>query len=79
MEFLPGGTLKDFLDASFPLPGDVLKKILLQMCSGLSEIHRHGIIHRDLKTGNIMLDARCSILDARYSILSAPRSLHLNP
>lgn len=56
MEFLCGGTLREYLEKHHPIPVDEIKNIILQICDGLSEIHRQGIIHRDLKAGNIMLD-----------------------
>ena len=54
MEFLEGETLADRL-ARGPLP---LKKVLeyaIQIADGLDTTHRQGLIHRDLKPGNIML------------------------
>jgi ligand-binding sensor domain-containing protein len=57
MEYLPGGTLKERLAATFPLAPAETKRLALQIASGLAEIHARGVIHRDLKTGNIMLDA----------------------
>jgi ligand-binding sensor domain-containing protein len=57
MEYLPGGTLKERLSNSFPLPPAEVKRLALEVAAGLAEIHARGVIHRDLKTGNVMLDA----------------------
>ncbi|NUN07714.1 MAG: protein kinase [Ignavibacteriaceae bacterium] len=56
-ELLTGGTLKDYISTSFPIPKERMKELLLSIASGLSEIHNAGIIHRDLKSTNILLDA----------------------
>ena len=55
MEYLNGGTLKEKLEKNHPLSLSEIKQYLIQVCDGLSEVHRNGIIHRDLKTGNLML------------------------
>ena len=54
MEFLEGETLADRLRRG-PLPGDQVLKIGAEVCDGLDKVHRCGVIHRDLKPGNIML------------------------
>src|SRR5690554_6153462 len=56
MEYLPNGTLKDFIQKEYPVDLNKIKKFSLQICEGIKEIHNNGIIHRDLKTNNIMLD-----------------------
>lgn len=65
MEYLPGGTLRDYLAGNHPLTPEKAEDFLLQIAAGLREIHSKGIIHRDLKTGNIMLDGdgRVRIMD----------------
>jgi len=72
MEYLAGGTLKQRLDRSFPLPLDEVKRLALQICDGLEEIHRHGIIHRDMKSGNIMLDDAGSIRIMDFGLSKSP-------
>lgn len=54
MEFLEGETLADRLRKG-PLPLDQVLKIGMQICEGLEKAHRMGVVHRDLKPGNIML------------------------
>lgn len=56
MELLSGGTLKDYLAKHHPLPLEKIRRFALQICDGLAEIHKRGIVHRDLKTTNLMLD-----------------------
>ncbi|MEV0840129.1 Stk1 family PASTA domain-containing Ser/Thr kinase [Actinocatenispora sera] len=55
MEFVSGRTLKEVLTAEGPLPPKSALEITADVCSALEFSHRHGIIHRDIKPGNIML------------------------
>jgi serine/threonine protein kinase/tetratricopeptide (TPR) repeat protein len=55
MEFVEGETLSRYLSEHVNIPQKEALEIARQICAGLAEAHRSGIIHRDLKTGNIML------------------------
>jgi serine/threonine protein kinase/Tfp pilus assembly protein PilF len=55
MEYLEGITLYDKIRRDGPMPWKEALNITLEICEGLRLIHEKGIIHRDLKTGNIML------------------------
>src|SRR5687767_3217949 len=58
MEFIEGVDLRHVLTRSgAPLPAEAFE-IAIQLAEGLHAIHEAGIIHRDLKTPNIMRDAR---------------------
>jgi serine/threonine protein kinase len=54
MEFLEGETLADRL-LKGPLPSEQVLKWGIEICDGLEKAHRSGVVHRDLKPGNIML------------------------
>jgi tetratricopeptide (TPR) repeat protein len=55
MEFVEGVTLEQRIDSEGPLSSRDTREIALQVCAGLAQVHRAGVIHGDLKCGNIML------------------------
>jgi serine/threonine protein kinase len=55
MDFVEGRTLADVLDDETFLPSTRVTNIALQMCDALQYAHEKGLIHRDLKSENIML------------------------
>ena len=55
MEYLDGVTLASKIRSDGPLPWKEALNIALEICEGLRIIHENGIIHRDLKSGNVML------------------------
>jgi len=56
MEFVPGEDLKSFLHRSKRLSIGTALSIVRRVCEGLEEAHRLGVVHLDLKPGNIMID-----------------------
>ena len=54
MEFVDGRLLKDMLDDG-PLPVDEAVRITEQVLTALEYSHRAGVVHRDIKPGNIMV------------------------
>ena len=55
MELLPGETLAERLKQEGPMSAVEAEPIVKQIASALSAAHRIGIVHRDLKSANIML------------------------
>jgi serine/threonine protein kinase/tetratricopeptide (TPR) repeat protein len=56
MEFVPGEDLKKFIRKSGQLGAGRAVSIAKQICEGLAEAHHIGVVHRDLKPQNIMVD-----------------------
>jgi len=56
MEHIEGGTLKDRLASTEGLIPDEICNITQQALRGLEYAHRHGVVHRDIKPGNIMIN-----------------------
>ena len=81
MEYLEGETLADRLRKG-PLPLEQVLKVGTAICKGLENAHKTGVIHRDLKPGNIMLTkADTKLLDfglaKPVALKSAPNVLTL--
>jgi len=56
MEYVSGEDLKSFIRRSGKLDISKAISIAKQVCEGLAEAHRLGVVHRDLKSSNIMID-----------------------
>jgi serine/threonine-protein kinase len=63
MEYLPGLSLEDLLDRHGPLPPERVVHFLRQTCQGLREAHGIGLIHRDIKPGNVFAAQRGGLFD----------------
>ena len=71
MEFVDGESLSTLLKRDGKLPVDTSLKILHQTAQGLAAAHDHGVIHRDIKPGNLMLTPRGQIKIADFGIALA--------
>ena len=77
MEYVAGETLADVINRNASLKLSRKLTITLELCAGLAHAHRMGIVHRDVKPANVMLDesGTVKILDfglARPLVLGAP-------
>jgi eukaryotic-like serine/threonine-protein kinase len=63
MEYLPGLSLEDLLERHGPLPAERVIHLLRQTCRGLREAHEVGLIHRDIKPGNVFAAQRGGLYD----------------
>jgi eukaryotic-like serine/threonine-protein kinase len=56
MEYLEGQTLKDLVTAEAPLPQERVIELGLQILQAAGFAHSHGVIHRDFKPHNVIVD-----------------------
>jgi len=57
VEYMEGGALTDIIENN-TLDEDQISGICLETCKGLAHLHSQSIIHRDIKSNNILLDAQ---------------------
>ncbi|MBE2221374.1 MAG: serine/threonine protein kinase [Anaerolineae bacterium] len=68
MRYMAGGSLRNWIKRG-ALSLAQATKVLEQISGALDEAHEHGIIHRDIKPGNIMLDQRGDIFLSDFGIV----------
>ena len=68
MEFVEGESLSQRLKRVGKLSIDESRRILRQTAEGLATAHERGVIHRDIKPGNLMLDQRDRVRIADFGI-----------
>ena len=56
MELLQGPTLAERLAATGPLSAEEALSILAPVCAAIEAGHRRGVVHRDIKPGNVIID-----------------------
>ena len=61
MGYYPGESLKEKI-AKDPIPPEAVLDIAIQLASGMKKAHEHGVIHRDIKPGNIMITAEGTVI-----------------
>jgi serine/threonine-protein kinase len=63
MEYLPGLSFDELLQKHGPMPAARVVHLLRQTCNALREAHSIGLIHRDIKPGNIFAAQRGGLYD----------------
>ena len=61
MELIEGGTLRDRLRNSEPIPPRESAEIVRQLLAGLSAAHEKGLVHRDIKSSNILIEEKTGL------------------
>jgi serine/threonine-protein kinase len=75
MEFIDGEDLASLLRRVGRLPEEKATQIARQLCSALAALHEQGLLHRDLKPGNVMLDGRGRTRLADFGLTAAAEDL----
>src|SRR5881628_906777 len=73
MEYLPGGSMKQRIEQAGPLKTGDAVRIAIEVANGLAFAHSKGIIHADLKPGNILFDANDAAKICDFGIARTPQ------
>ena len=75
MEYLEGVSLEAMIASGRQMPIAEKLGIILQVCSGLTYAHKHGLVHRDIKPANIVIleDGTPKIVDFGIALLGGSR------
>src|ERR687898_668432 len=71
MEFVDGHSCAELLRDKGPMPPRDAVEILCQACRGLDYAHRNGVVHRDVKPGNLMVNTEGVVKLADFGIAKA--------
>ncbi len=71
MAWVEGEDLAQFIHRSGPLPENRILGLAEQICEGLEAAHEAGVIHRDLKPRNILLDSDLNAFIADFGVAEA--------
>jgi beta-lactam-binding protein with PASTA domain/predicted Ser/Thr protein kinase len=74
MEYLDGRSLKELIISRGPAPLNVAIEYARQILSALRFAHRHGIVHRDIKPHNVLVDAEGRVKVTDFGIARAGTS-----
>ena len=55
MQYIEGNSLRDLIESK-KIPVERIIDLAIQICEGLDKAHKAGVIHRDIKPGNILID-----------------------
>lgn len=77
MEYVPGKTLKQVIRERGPLMSEEAVDIMKQLVSAISEAHKRGIIHRDIKPQNVIVKSDGTIKMLDFGIATAKGSMQL--
>jgi hypothetical protein len=85
MEYVDGEDLASLLRRIGRLPGDKAVEIARRLCAALAAAHEKGVLHRDFKPGNIMIDGRGQVLITDFGLaalaaqVTGPEARHGTP
>jgi eukaryotic-like serine/threonine-protein kinase len=71
MEYVHGRTLREYIDPAHPMEPQQAGEIMAALLSALEYSHRAGIVHRDIKPGNIMINEAGAVKVMDFGIARA--------
>ncbi|MDH3300264.1 MAG: protein kinase [Acidimicrobiia bacterium] len=74
MEYVEGRTLDDIIAADGPLPPAEAARIAVEVAEALDAAHQQGLVHRDVKPGNIMITPSGKVKITDFGIARAARN-----
>lgn len=78
MSYVPNGSLRDLYHRGFCVPLATIVKYVKQIAAALQYIHDEGLIHRNVKPGNILINGRNQILLSDFGIVTVYSSSNPN-
>ncbi|RDI48342.1 Stk1 family PASTA domain-containing Ser/Thr kinase [Nocardia mexicana] len=71
MEYVDGDTLRDIVRGKGPLPPRRAMEVIADVCAALDFSHKNGIVHRDMKPANIMINRQGAVKVMDFGIARA--------
>jgi eukaryotic-like serine/threonine-protein kinase len=71
MEYVPGQTLRDIIESFAPLAPMEAARLTAEIADALSFAHAHGVVHRDVKPGNVLVTPRGEVKVTDFGIARA--------
>jgi len=72
MEYVEGQSLRDILRSQGRMPAMQAARIASEIAAALDFAHRHGVVHRDIKPGNVLLTPQGQVKVADFGIAANP-------